>query len=127
MTLTFSRRLAVVAGLVLPVVETFRRWNQLGDLRVWPFWVDDWAIGLFLLYGAWRVGKDSARGRPFLAAAWGFALGMVYASFFFQLTTDGPDPSGLSSVVVVGIKGVMFALTVIALIGALRSRASDNR
>jgi hypothetical protein len=70
MTLTFSRRLAVVAGLVLPVVETFRRWNQLGDLRVWPFWLDDWAIGLFLLYSAWRVGKDSARGRPFLAAAW---------------------------------------------------------
>jgi hypothetical protein len=95
MTLGFSRRLAVVAGLVLPVLETARRWHQLGDFRVWPFWLDDWAIGLFLLTGAWRVGKEPARGRPLLAAAWGFALGMVYASFFSQLTTvDRPDPSG---------------------------------
>jgi hypothetical protein len=123
MTLTFSRRMAIAAGLVLPVVETLRRWRQLGDIRVWPFWLDDWAIGLFLLYAAWRVGKDPVGSRPFLAAAWGFALGMVYASFFSQLTAvDRPDPSGISSVVVVGIKGVMFILTVVALIGTLRAR-----
>ena len=61
------------------------------------------------------------RGQPFLAAGWGFTCGMVYSSFFYQLTHLGePDPSGVSSVVVVFIKGIGFALSIAALVGALR-------
>jgi hypothetical protein len=36
MTLTFSRRLAIVFGVLLPIVENIRRWPQLGDVRRWP-------------------------------------------------------------------------------------------
>jgi hypothetical protein len=36
MTLTFSRRLALAFGVLLPIVETIRRWHQLGDIRMWP-------------------------------------------------------------------------------------------
>jgi len=36
MTLTFSRRVALICGLLLPIVETIRRWPQLGDIRIWP-------------------------------------------------------------------------------------------
>jgi hypothetical protein len=50
--LKFSRALAWAGGVLLPIIETIRRWHQLGDPRMLPFWLDDWIIGLFLLYGA---------------------------------------------------------------------------
>jgi len=43
MTLTFSRRLALAYGVLLPIIETIRRWQQLGDIRMWPAWLDDWS------------------------------------------------------------------------------------
>jgi hypothetical protein len=118
----FSRVLALAAGFVLPAIETARRWNELGDIRLFPFWFDDWIIGLFLLYGFWRTRTDVTAGRPALAAAWGFACGMGYASFFSQLyELSSPDPSGLQSITVVTIKGVMLAIATVALILTLRS------
>ena len=77
MTISFSRNLAVVIGILTPVAETVRRWNQLGQLSIWPLWLDDFALGAFLLYGAWRTRKDVRTGRPFLAAAWAFTCGMA--------------------------------------------------
>jgi hypothetical protein len=41
MTITFSRRLVVIFGVLAPLAETARRWRQLGQLSVWPFWLDD--------------------------------------------------------------------------------------
>jgi hypothetical protein len=119
----FSRRLAILAGVVVPLVETLRRWRQLGDVRVWPFWLDDWAIGLLLLYGAWRTRKDVGDGRPALAAAWGFACGMAYMSFFSQLAElDRADPSGVAATTVVAVKGVAFALAIAALVATLAAK-----
>jgi hypothetical protein len=69
MTISFSRRLAVIFGIFAPLAETVRRWRQLGQLSVWPFWLDDYFMGALLLYGAWRVSKDIRSGRRFLAAA----------------------------------------------------------
>ena len=121
MNLTFSRRLALVFGVLLPIVETYRRWQQLGDYHYWPAWLDDWAIGAFLLYGAWRTAKEVETGRPWLTAAWGFTCGMAYPSFFGQLARlDQPDPSALPAAWVVGIKGVGFLLAILALAGSLR-------
>ena len=117
MTLAFPRRLAILGGVVLPIVETARRWHQLADPRIWPFWLDDWVIGALLLYGAWRTRRDAVDGQPVLAAAWGFACAMGYTSFFSQLARiDLPDPSGVSPVTVVAIKGVMVALAIAALV-----------
>jgi hypothetical protein len=46
---------------------------------------------------------------------------MMYSSFFGQLVLLGqPDPSGISSTVVVALKGVLFAGCVMCLVGALR-------
>jgi hypothetical protein len=121
----FSHGLAIVAGIVLPGLETARRWHELGELRNAPFWLDDWFIGLFLLYGAWRTRSKIGNGRAVLAAAWGFACGQAYASFFGQLARLGQaDPSGVASTTVVAIKGVMFALAIAALIGALKADKS---
>jgi hypothetical protein len=128
MTIIFSRRLAIIFGVLAPLAETVRRWSQLGDLSVWPFWLDDFILGALLLYGAWRTGKDIRSGRPFLTAAWGFTCGMVYSSFFAQLANlNTPDPAPISSAWVAAIKGVGFALAILALVASLkRSKEEDN-
>ncbi len=123
MTLTFSRRLALVFGLLLPVAELIRRWHQLGHWTVLPHLVDDFAVGACLLYAGWRCGKDPVAGRRYLAAAWGAACGMGYYSLAGQLMTlDQPDPAPISSLAVAGVKGAGLLLAVCALTGALRER-----
>lgn len=127
MTITFSRRLAIVLGILTPLAETIRRWGQLGQLSVWPFWLDDFIIGALLLYGAWRTGKDIRSGRRFLVAAWGFTCGMAYSSFFSQLgRLNEPDPAPIPSAWVAAIKGVGFALAILALVGSLKRRKEDG-
>jgi hypothetical protein len=117
--MTFARRLALVAGAVLPVGEVARRWHQLGDARFFFAWFDDILIGGFLLYGAWRAGRDAATGQASLAAAWGFTLAIATGSFFTGVFGD-PDPTGASRGVVVAIKAVMLGLAIAALVSVLR-------
>ena len=119
--MTFARRLALLAGVVLPVGETVRRWHQLGDPRMLFAWLDDWLIGAFLLYGAWRVGQDTVTGQASLAAAWGFTLAIAIGSFLTGVF-GGPDPTGAAWGVVVAIKAVMLALAIGALVSVLRWR-----
>ena len=128
MTIQFGRKLAILFGVLLPAVEVVRRWHQLGDIRALPLWLDDFLIGGFLLLGAWKTRRDVEAGRPWLAAAVGFAAGMIYASFFSQLAAlDAPDPSGLSGVTVVTIKGLLFALAIYALVVVLRPASTERR
>ena len=126
MTITFSRRLAYVFGILVPLGETIRRWHQLGQLRYLPAWLDDYILGALLLYGAWRTGRDVRGGQRFLAAAWGFTCGMAYASFFLQLEHLHDDPAPISGVWVLVIKGVGFALALLALAGSLRRLPEDT-
>jgi len=127
MTIAFSRRLAIILGVLTPLAETVRRWRELGQIDVLPFWLDDYFIGALLLYGAWRTGKDIRSGRRFLAAAWGFTCGMAYSSFFSQLgRLNEPDPAPISSAWVAVIKGVGLALAILALVGSLR-RLKEER
>jgi hypothetical protein len=122
----FARRLAIVAGVVLPIGELARRWHQLGDPRLLFAWLDDILIGAFLVYGAWRVGQDAVRGQATLAAAWGFTLAIAIGSFLTGLFGDA-DPTGASRPVVVAIKGVMLALAIAALVSVLRWRPAGER
>ncbi len=121
MTIRFSRNLAIVLGILTPLAETIRRWST------WhadpPSLFDDYILGAFLLYGAWRVSKDTRAGQRFLAAAWGFFCGMAYISFFVQLQRlrmGTPDPAPISSGWVAIIKGLGLTLGVIALVVSLR-------
>jgi hypothetical protein len=120
--IAFNRWLAIVGGILVPGVEVLRRFHQLLDPSVLPFWMDDFLLGGFLLYGAWRTRHDVARGLPSLTAAWGFACGMGYSSFFGQLMdlqARPVDVSGVSGALAVTIKGIALAFGVVGLITAL--------
>jgi hypothetical protein len=121
MTIKFSRWLAIVAGIVAPLAETVRRWSTWQQSPHNLF--DDYIMGAFLLYAAWRAGKDARSGQRFLVAAWGFACGLGYYSFFGQLHSlrlDQPDPAPIPSEWVLVIKGIAWTSALIALAVSLR-------
>jgi len=117
----FSRRLALVFGILLPILETMRRFEQLRDLRIWPIWLDDLLLAAALLTGARMTSGHRYHNARYLAAAWGAACGMGYLSFFAQIAQlDAPDPAPIPSMWVAIIKGAGLALAIVALIGALK-------
>ena len=63
----FSQRLAWLAGVVLPVGETLRRWGTWWDYP--PAYLDDVLIGACLLAAAVVSRRDSPRGHAALAGA----------------------------------------------------------
>ena len=117
----FSRRLAWVYAVGLPVIETARRWHQLGDPSILPTWLDDFLLAALLFAGARLTTGLRYHNARYLAAAWGVTCGMGYGSFVNSvLNLDVPDPGPLPTIAVALIKGVGLALAIVALIGALR-------
>jgi hypothetical protein len=122
--------LALVGGVFLPPLETARRWGTLWDHPL--AYVDDWAIALFLLTGAWATSPQRRRSGPaVLSAAWGFACGMVYSSIaaHWQAMSAGKlDPAPISTETVFAIKIVLGVLALAGLLLALAgSRAAPSR
>jgi hypothetical protein len=121
MTIEFSRRLAIVLGILTPIAETLRRWSTWKNDPASLF--DDYILGAFLLYGAWRVGRNVYSGQRFLASAWALTCGMAYLSFFGQLhrlRAGEVDPAPIASKWVLMIKGIGLGLAVLALVVSLR-------
>jgi hypothetical protein len=117
----FSRWLAIIGGILAPLAETVRRWSTWQQSP--PNFFDDYIMGAFLLFGAWRVGKDVHSGQRFLAAAWAFACGLGYYSFFGQLDSlrrGQVDPAPIASEWVLMIKGVAWGAALLALVLTLR-------
>jgi hypothetical protein len=112
----FGRILAVVFGILAPSAETVRRWHTWREDP--PALFDDYLLGAVLLASAWLAGRDARRGQCFLAAAWGFFCGLAFAGFFgqiYRLQHGEPDPAPIPSSWVAVIKGVGFALGIVAL------------
>ena len=127
MTIQFSRRLAIVGGILAPLAETVRRWSTWQQSPASLF--DDYIMGAFLLYGAWLTAKDLRNGQRVLAAAWAFACGLGYYSFFGQLQSmrsGEPDPAPIASKWVLLIKGVAVALAIAALLVSLKRLPDDK-
>jgi hypothetical protein len=123
--MTFSRALAVVLGVLAPLGETIRRWNNWHEFP--PAIIDDYLMGALLLWGAWSARQHSSNGRALLATAWGFTCGLGYYSFFEQIRRSAAgeiDPAPIPSMWVAVIKGLGLALAVLGLIATLRSRES---
>ncbi len=134
LNITFSRSLAWVAGVLLPVLETYRRWEHFpGPWQSWGLWLDDYLLGAFLLFAVWRsmLQEQKAVGpsaNTWLAAAWGAAVGIGFMSMMGQIQrigTEQTDPSGLANETMIAVKAVLSLLAVICLIGACR-RSSYN-
>jgi hypothetical protein len=126
MPITLSRYLAIVIGILTPSAETVRRWSTWRENP--PALLDDYLLGAFLLYGAWRVGRNVQDGQRFLAAAWAFMCGMAYGSFFEQVRRYQlglVDPAPIPPVWVAVIKGVGLALGIVALVLSLRRIRAD--
>ena len=80
--LRISMYVAFVGGILTPILETIRRWHQMSDLHYFVSWFDDYLIGGFLFFAAWKTHKMPDSGHKYLIAAWGFATGMIFYSFF---------------------------------------------
>jgi hypothetical protein len=128
MTISFSRYLAIVLGILTPLAETVRRWSMWRENP--PALFDDYILGALLLYGAWRVGKDARSGQRFLVAGWAFMCGMAFGSFFEQVhryRLGISDPAPIPSIWVAVIKGVGLALGIVALVVSLRRLPESER
>src|SRR5262245_37687719 len=113
----FSERLAWVAGVVLPVLETLRRWGTWWDVPA--AYLDDVLIGAFFLFGAWMSRRNPTTGSRWLSAAYGCACGIGLMSLTMGLVyVNQPDPSGVSGLTAVIVKTGMVGLGVAGLIGA---------
>jgi hypothetical protein len=120
MLISLSRYLALVLGILTPMLETIRRWSTWRDnpLSI----LDDYILGAFLLFAVWRVSRNARRGQRFLAAAWGYFCGTAYLSFTGQLYFNRlgiADPAPISSTWVAVIKGVGLAIGITSLVFSL--------
>lgn len=121
----FSRTLAIIFGILAPILETVRRWSTWREYP--PALFDDYIMGAFLLAGAWLVGRRFGSGQTLLAAAWGFTCGLGYYSFFEQLRRfrlGEIDPGAIPSSAMLAIKGAGVLLAIVALVLTVRARKS---
>lgn len=114
---------AAVLGLMLPVLEMFRRKTDFSDL---PAYVDDFLIGVFLLYAAYSVFKQKRGADTLLSTAWGVLCGGMYGSFFTQLKV-ATDVSGIANNVVIAVKGIIFLIAILCLVLSIRFAAVKQR
>ena len=116
---------AYCVGLLLPIAEVARRRTDFSNI---PAYVDDFLIGGFLLVAAWATTRGRPAGNVLLAVAWAAFCGGMYYSFFGQLFQAGDtDISGLSRYSVVFVKGILFAVGIIAVIRSTRAVVRERR
>jgi hypothetical protein len=105
---------AYAVGLLLPIAEVARRRTDFSNVFAYA---DDFFIGGLLLLAAWLTSREHPAGSVLLVVAWSVFCGGMYYSFFGQLArVGGPDISGLSNNSVVWVKGILFAIAIIAVI-----------
>src|SRR5262245_60647255 len=81
MNLGFSRVLAIIFGVALPLLGIVRNWTSEQDAATF---FADLVAGAFLLVAAWRLKVSAHSGQRFLAAAWGLTIGLFYSSLYVQ-------------------------------------------
>jgi hypothetical protein len=127
MKIKISMYLAFVGGLVTPLLETIRRWDQLSDIRYFIMWFDDYLIGGFLIFAAFKTYRSALNGQKYLSSAWGVATGMSFYSFFGQLISlDRPDPAPVASSTVAIIKGLMLLVCIVSMIFSYQNISSER-
>lgn len=114
------RMISAIGAVLLMVGEAYRSW---GVGRPWPFVIDDMLAGALMLWAAYMTRQPTARGRRFLAAAWGVAAGMLYGSFFGKLVDPGSSTPGNFSIgFLTAIVGFAFFVSIAGLIASITLR-----
>jgi hypothetical protein len=115
---SFEHRAAYVMGVLLPLLEVARRRTNLSTVSGY---VDDFIVGGLLLGAASLSSRRHPYGPAALVAAWGILCGGLYSSFFGQLESGRPtDVSGLSSAIVISVKGLLYCVALYALYRSVR-------
>jgi hypothetical protein len=116
-----ARMFLMVTSLVIPVLETIRRWDTWREYPAAMF--DDYVIGAVMLWVAWVTRRERPQDRTYLAAAIGVGLGIATMSTMSSVRNAQlgiVDPSGLGSSVVATIKGGFVLVVGILLASVLR-------
>jgi hypothetical protein len=72
-------RIAAIAfGVLVIAGEIFRSWGE----RAIIMWLDDFMVGAALIAAALLLSPETPRRRAIFSAAWAFAVGIIYISFF---------------------------------------------
>lgn len=123
----FSINAAFALGIALPLLETVRRYHQMLDPHFFFSWFDDYMLGVFLLFAAYKARKDFESGQKVLSAGWGAATTGLFLSFISQLDhLNNPDPAPVSSAWVVVIKGAILLLCIVCLVGSLQNTGKEK-
>jgi hypothetical protein len=118
----FEHAAAYVMGIGLPLLETLRRRTHVETITGY---VDDFIAGGLLLFAARAVSRGRPSGSVLLVAAWAVLSGGLYGSFFYQIESGAThDVSGLANATVVLVKGVLYAVTLVALVLSIRRAAA---
>jgi hypothetical protein len=120
----FEVAAAYAFGVTLPTLEVCRRG---GDFSQVAAYADDFLAGGLLVWAAVSTSRRRPIGPILLVVAWSVLSGGFYYSFFGQLeSTAHSDVSGLSNWLVVVIKGVLYAVAILALVLSVRHLARQR-
>ena len=119
---------ALTIGILLPVLETYRRGVGYWGVDFTTMF-EDYFAGALLLVGGWASHRARPWGATFLVLAWGYVTGLMSSSFWSQLEETlrqtATEPHNL---LVVTVKFVLWGTCVVSVVlsfrGALRARAA---
>src|SRR5688500_19016436 len=123
----YEAKAALVIGVLLPLLETYRR--GLGHWRVeFTTMFEDYLAGALLLAAAWAAYRRHRLQLPLLLTAWSWFTGMVTVSFIDQVevTLRGTDLELMHTDVLI-VKFLLFAVSASALMQSFRRiRSASN-
>ena len=107
---------AFTIGILLPVLETFRRGIGYWGVEFTTMF-EDYVAGALLLIGGWGSYRARSWGEMFLVLAWAYVAGLMGSSFWSQLeetlrqTATEPD-----NLLVVIVKFLLWATCIVSLV-----------
>jgi hypothetical protein len=122
-----EERAAVAMGVLLPILETYRR--GIGHWRVdFTTMFEDYFAGVLLIAGAWAGSRRPAFGVPLLLVAWAWVTGMFTNSFVGQVeeTIRGVDLEPLNTEVLC-LKAILLTVATAALTATVRRLRADRQ
>ena len=80
----YGTKAAVVMGILLPALETYRRGVATWATNFTTMF-EDYLAGAVLLVGAWMVAQRRSNAVMFLLAVWGWMVGMILIATILQI------------------------------------------